>query len=232
MSIRHKTIVSPVNLQSHTVHSYLESEGERLISSYSRIGSLLLLTSSELELNAKITAWQSELLNLLTSEAVKLSIQKKKYTEELPNYKELEVLTPDTFVFDVSISHPCLWALIDAIKKIDSEANEIENLWLAGFIDDEARYICRNRIVNILRSFNSRIERATSPGKNRNGGRFTSVQLIQMLRGGLELYVDDNAITQEIARYKQQAQDEVNTSDGSQSEPVLAQHLITDKQSA
>lgn len=229
MSIRHKTIVSSINLQSHIVHSFLDSEGERLITSYSRIGSLLLLTSSELELHGKISVWQSELLDLLKGEAVKLSVQRNKYTEELPNYEELAVLTPDTFVFEASISHPCLWALIDAIKKIDSEASEIENLWLAGFIDDEARYICRNRVVNILRSFNSRIERATSPGKNRNGGRFTAVQLIQMLRGGLELYVDDNAITQEIARYKKLEQDEVNASSGSQSEPA---HSTTEKQSA
>lgn len=230
MSIRHKTIVTPIKLQSHIVHSFLESEGERLISSYSRIGSLLLLTSSELELHRKVSTWQSKLLELLKGEAFKLGAQKKKYTEELPSYEEPVVMTPEDFVFEAPISHPCLWPLIDSIKKVDFEASEIENLWLAGFIDDEARYICRNRIVNIFRSFNSRIERATSPGKNRKGGRFTAVQLIQMLRGGFELYVDDNAITQEIARYKKIEQGEDNAD--AESQPSEVEPIESTKQSA
>lgn len=89
MSIRHKTIVTPIKLQSHIVHSFLESEGERLISSYSRIGSLLLLTSSELELHRKVSTWQSELLELLKGEAFKLGAQKKSTLKNCPATKNL-----------------------------------------------------------------------------------------------------------------------------------------------
>lgn len=201
MNFRHKTIVEHLELNSQIIYSYLNTEGERLFNAYGRLGSLLLLTSSERELQVKVLNWQTELHEFLNEQFRSLKEHKLVFTANIEGYKPPTVFTPDGFVFEAPISHPCFWTLIADLKKLDLLTAEIENLWLAGVIADEIRLNVSNRIINVLRSLNSRIEHATSPGRAYKGGRFTAVQFIKMLRGGFHLYVDDNEISKEIERY-------------------------------
>ncbi len=199
--IRHKTIMVKVDFDSHTLHSFMDYEGARLCSAYERVGSLLLLTSSEKEIYKKVSDWQKALHDWLDVQIDSLRKQKEKFVETSHADDSNVILTPSTYNTSINLTHPCMWVLINAIQQVDAEASEIENLWLTGKIDDAARFDSVNRIVNFLRAFNGRIERATAPGKSRSGGHFKAAQLIKMIRGGFELYVNDDDIQKEIERF-------------------------------
>ena len=46
----HKTFVTNIQFKSHTIHNFWKNEGDRTLNIYERIGSLLMLTTTENEL--------------------------------------------------------------------------------------------------------------------------------------------------------------------------------------
>ena len=103
-----------------------------------------------------------------------------------------EVMTPSSYESSVPVCYPVTWKLLNLIQTLDNEIAELENLWLTGFVTDLGRHENSNRAIGLLRKLVAKISNATSPGKDRSGGRFKSTQLISLIRGGLELYVDDS----------------------------------------
>ena len=72
----HKTIEHKINFESHTVYSFWKNEGDRLRNTYERLGSLLMLTTTEPEIYGKVASWETMLLDWLASECKKLKEQK------------------------------------------------------------------------------------------------------------------------------------------------------------
>lgn len=202
MPAEFKSISASIQLESHTIHKFLENEGGKLVGAYKKIGTLFLLTSSEAPLYSKVETWYKELNEWLQSELSNFNVQKERYIENSELDEVPEVTTPDSYKFEFEITHPRLWDLINFAKKIDSSINDIENMWLAGMINDEARTNAVNRVINIPRKLTAKIDKVTAVGKDRKGGPFKASQFVSILRGGLELYIDDKAIEEENRRIK------------------------------
>lgn len=221
----HKTIEHKINFESHTVYSFWKNEGDRLRNTYERLGSLLMLTTTEPEIYGKVASWETMLLDWLASECKKLKEQKDAFVSNAGLEEVPAVETPSSYSENIQICYPSIWKLMKAIKEIDLQISEVENLWIAGVVDDLARHQTSNRVVNILRKFKAKIENATSPGRGREGGRFKAPQLISLIRGGLELYVEDKDIQNELNRLKetmqtQQSEKTKSNSKGSETPPV------------
>lgn len=213
----HKTIEHKISFESHTVYSFWKNEGDRLRNTYERLGSLLMLTTTEPDIYGKVASWEAQLLNWLNTECNKLKEQKDAFVSNAGLEEVPAVETPSSYSETIQICYPSIWKLMKAIKEIDLQISEVENLWIVGVVDDLARHQTSNRVVNILRKFKAKIENATSPGRGRDGGRFKAPQLISLIRGGLELYVDDKDIQNELNRLKESMQTKPSDKTKSQS---------------
>lgn len=189
-AMKFKTIKSQVNFLSHFIFNFLENEGDKIEAAYHRLGIIVMLTSADKELNPKVTEWKEGLNECVTTDIEEMRQHKQAYLDNLSDIKIPEVLTPEHYQYTFSIQHPVMWKLIEILKELDAEISEIENLWLAGMIPDDGRLTSINRATEIIRTNSNKIYKATSPGKGRNG-RFNVGQFLGLLRGGLELYIND-----------------------------------------
>lgn len=196
-----KTIEKTVHFDSHFCIEYLNNEGAKLEDSFHRLGLIVMLTSTDKKICSKVLEWKNKLKNILDDEVSSLSKMKQIVLDKNESLKLPEVSTPDSYSYTFSIQHPIAWGMIDTLKTIDLEVAEIENLWLAGVVSDEEKSSFSSKARNILRVHSSKIFKATSPGK-RNGGRFNVGQFLTLLRGGLELYVDEKDLD-ELVKNKQ-----------------------------
>lgn len=201
----HKTFVTNIQFKSHTIHNFWKNEGDRTLNIYERIGSLLMLTTTENELYSKVSAWESELADWFNQEIESIQKQKEAFMENAGLEESPEVMTPSSYESSVPVCYPVTWKLLNLIQTLDNEIAELENLWLTGFVTDLGRHENSNRAIGLLRKLVAKISNATSPGKDRSGGRFKSTQLISLIRGGLELYVDDSLILKQNEEIKAKA---------------------------
>lgn len=186
-----KTIQKIEKIESHFMIEFLKNEGSKTEDAFHRLGLIIMLTSSDDAITKKVMVWRDQLQNILESDIEGVKKSKEKILKDNPNVKIPEVITPESYNYTFNIQHPIMWKMIDALKNIDSEISEIENLWLSGLVDDQQR---QSAIVNartILRINTGKIFKATSPGKDTNG-RFNIGQFLSLLRGGLELYVEED----------------------------------------
>ena len=190
---RFKTIMQEVQFDSHFCLEYLNNEGDKVIDAFHRLGLIVMLTTTDKKIHSRVVEWRDKLKGLLDKDVASLSEEKNNLLSKNESLKLPEVSTPDSYSYVFNIQHPIIWTLIDVLKNIDLELSETENLWLAGVISDEEKTRLSSKARNILRIHSSKIFKATSPGK-RSGGRFNVGQFLNLLRGGLELYVDEKEL--------------------------------------
>ena len=88
----HKTFVTNIQFKSHTIHNFWKNEGDRTLNIYERIGSLLMLTTTENELYSKVSAWESELADWFNQEIESIQKQKEAFMENAGLEESPEVM--------------------------------------------------------------------------------------------------------------------------------------------
>lgn len=228
-NIIHKAMPSKLNFLSHTAFSFWQNEGENYLSIYDRLGSLLMLTVRENEIYQKAAKWQDSLLDWFSTEINSLTAQKEAFLKNAGIEETPEVITPQHYHADILITYPSSWRLIEKIKLLDRQVSDIENMWLAGIVDDNSRHNISSRAINLLRKLRAKIEHVTAPGNsNRRNGHFKTTQLIALIRGGMELYIDDA----DIARERKKIADLNNAENTKDTKPENSNPKAKNKQNA
>jgi hypothetical protein len=176
-----KTMHYTLKLNSEQLFSYLKLEGGKSVGALERIGSLLRMLSKEPEMSASLNEWFTGVFDHAAKEMKTLVAQKQVFAEmlemEVPN---IEI--PDSFVFDIEITHPAMWQLINLLKKIDAELDDMEGMWMLGAVTDVELHQARNQALSIVRRTIHKIFEMTSPGKRAEGGKFSPIKFLSIVR--------------------------------------------------
>ena len=176
-----KTIKHIVRLDSEQLFNYLGEEGGKSRGALERIGSLLRMLAKDESLSLAVNQWLASVFDEANKEVDMLLAQKEKLEENV-DMSMFEVHIPDTYVFNIEVAHPSVWKLIKLIQRIDIELNSVENFWLAGEIDDVELNQAKMQALAIARRVIHKIFAATSPGKRDDGGQFSPMKFINIMR--------------------------------------------------
>lgn len=185
-----KTMLLSIEYKSDILHSYLSSNQQTMLSAYERLGALLKMLSKEPQLLNEVNEWHKSntLIASTQLETIELTREAidKDFDGELPSFN-----IPESYNAKFEASHPVVHTMMATLRAIDSELSSIENLYLAGAVDDEQFSDIRKESMTVIRGLVDRIYKATSPGKDREKGRFSAKDLAEWLRQGNKLATVD-----------------------------------------
>ena len=174
-----KAITYKLKLNSEQLFQFLEKEGGKSVGALERVGSLFRMLTKEEGLTESVQKWINEIFTEAEEELGALLAQKEEVAN-LCDMSAFEVSTPD-LEFDVVITHPSIWKLINLIKQIDNELSEMENMYLAGFVENAELDQAKMQSLAIVRRVIHKIFKGTAPGK-REGGPFSPIKFVLILK--------------------------------------------------
>lgn len=166
-----KAIQTVINLKSATIAERVVSTMERFKVSTSRVAGLYVLTTSNTEIRDRLESWFSGEIAEVERRCELLNKMRELEVQELggkaANY---DILTPELYSVNIEVEHPVFWRVINAIKSIDTATSSIENMWLAGEVDDKTNQHARGVAFRAYTHFLGRLRYVATKSANRAGG--------------------------------------------------------------
>lgn len=178
---RQKTMEFKIDYKSDLMNRFLTDNGRRLLNTFERLAAIYRMATSDREAYSKIKSWHDD-INLQIA-AAQLEALEEQRQQKITDYElqvpDINIPTNYSVVFEVS--HPVTHTIINLVRAVDDELNEIEAIFLSGGIDDLEYEDARRQALSILNGTIDRILKVTSPGR-REGGAFSKEIYLRFLQ--------------------------------------------------
>jgi len=167
--IRNKTLKIKSKLQSESFYNYTQTQGDKVVSCFSRAGVIFLFCANDTKLLKTWSEWVDKATKEYEDEVQSVTSQVEELKKRLPSEFELpEIEIPDNYVWNYDVSTPQVYNLTSLVLKMDALMSEVECLWLLGQVENVELATARNQAIGAVKRLMSSIYAVTSKGKRDN----------------------------------------------------------------
>ncbi|MAA94517.1 MAG: hypothetical protein CML22_07400 [Rheinheimera sp.] len=188
---RQKTITLPFQYTSDIMHEYILLNQSKMLDAYERLAALLRMLVNAPELHNDVKGWITKNTQIADAQLNELTSQRLAILEQSGDIEFPEIKIPDSYHTQFEASHPIANMMIATLRRVDTELNECEKLYMALLIDDVEYRRLFNQATNVIRGSVDRIFKATNPGRRKENGRYSPGQLAAWIREGNKLIFAD-----------------------------------------
>ena len=158
--------------KSNAVLDYLKRNGGRAVGAFQRIAALSQLVQNNSNIRNRLTEWLNCRLAISQEDVVAFeSLVTALKTDVIID--PLRIVIPETFTYQIDVTHPVFWRFIGLIEAVDRNIAEIENMWIAGLIDDESMMKSVNSALDIIGDLVKDVYQITAASRTHRNGLYS-----------------------------------------------------------
>lgn len=181
LSGRQKTMEFNIDYKSDLMNRFLTDNIRRLLNTFERLAAIYRMATTDKAAYKKIKDWHQD-INLAIASAQLDALEEQRQQKIIDDDLNIpEINTPANYSVIFEVSHPVTHTVINLVRAVDDELNEIEAIFLGGGIDDLEYEDARRQALSILNGVIDRILKVTSPGR-REGGAFSKELYMRFLK--------------------------------------------------